>query len=157
MTYDSANNSAIFTPSSTLALSTLYTATITTAATDVYGVTLASNLIWTFTTNSAPCIAPAVSSELPANGAGGVCPSTVVTATFSEAMNPATINATTFTVTGPGTTSVTGAVSYAGSTAAFTPSSALALNTDYTATITTGAQDVSGDALAGNFSWSFTI
>jgi hypothetical protein len=31
-----------------------------------------------------------------------------VTATFSEAMNPATINATTFTLIGPGTTPVAG-------------------------------------------------
>ncbi|MGA8501551.1 MAG: Ig-like domain-containing protein, partial [Candidatus Sulfotelmatobacter sp.] len=83
-------------------------------------------------------------------------PATVVTATFSEAMNPATISATTFTLTGPGTTAVAGAVSYAGSTATFTPSSALALNTVYTATITTGAQDPSGNALAANFVWSFT-
>jgi hypothetical protein len=155
VTYDAANNSAIFTPSSPLALSTLYTATITTGATDVYGVALASNFVWTFTTNSAPCVAPAVVSEVPASGATGVCPSSVVTATFSEAMNPTTINTTTFTLTGPGTTSVTGTVSYAGSTAVFTPSSALALNTTYTAMILTGAQDVFGDALASNFSWSF--
>ena len=65
-------------------------------------------------------------------------------------MNPATINTTTFTLTGPGTTAVTGVVTYASSTATFTPSSPLALNTLYTATITTGAQDLNGDALASN-------
>jgi len=156
VTYAASSNTATFTPASALALSTLYTATITTGATDGYGVALASNFVWTFTTNSAPCVAPAVLSEVPANGTAGVCPATVVTATFSEAMNPATINATTFTLTGPGTTSVTGTVSYAGSTATFTPASALALNTVYTATITTGAQDASGTALASNFVWSFT-
>jgi hypothetical protein len=155
VTYDAANNTAVFTPSSTLALNTPYTATITTGATDVYGVALASNFVWTFTTNIAPCVAPTVLSELPASGATGVCPSSVVSATFSEAMNPATINTTTFTLTGPGTTPVTGTVSYAGSTAVFTPSSALALNTTYTAEIWTGAQDVFGEALANDFSWSF--
>jgi len=155
VTYDATSNNAVFTPSSALALNTPYTATITTGATDVYGVGLASNFAWTFTTNNAPCVAPQVISEVPASGAAGVCPSSVVTATFSEAMNPATINATTFTLTGPGTTSVTGTVSYAGSTAVFTPSSALALNTTYTAEIWTGAQDVFGDALAADFSWSF--
>ena len=45
---------------------------------------------------------PTVISVTPASGATGVCPNTVVTATFSEAMNPSTINATTFTVAGPG-------------------------------------------------------
>src|SRR4029077_6124823 len=38
----------------------------------------------------------------------------------------------------------------------FTPSSNLALNTLYTATITTGAQDASGNPLASNFVWTFT-
>jgi hypothetical protein len=77
----------------------------------------------------------------------------VITATFNEAMNPVTINITTFTVTG-----VTGAVTLdgTGKIAAFTPSANLALNTTYTATITTGAQDLAGNALAANYVWSFT-
>ena len=156
VTYDAPGDTATFTPTATLALGTAYTATITTGATDMYGNTLAGNFVWGFTTGSNPCVPPTVTSETPASGAIGVCPSTALTAVFSAAMNPATINATTFTFTGPGTAPVVGAVSYAGSTAAFTPSSALALNTIYTATITTGAQDTFGDALASNFVWSFT-
>jgi hypothetical protein len=156
VTYAAAGNTATFTPSSALALGTLYTATVTTGAIDAYGLALASNFVWTFTTGSSPCAAPTLISETPANLAANVCPSTVVTATFSEAMNPATITASTFTVTGPGTTAVAGAVTYAGSTATFTPSSALVLNTLYTGTITTGAQDASGTALASNFTWTFT-
>src|ERR1017187_5913595 len=142
VTYDSSNNTAIFTPSSALALSTLYAATIMTGARDEVGVALANNFVWTFTTGSNPCVPPTVTSVTPPNGATGVCPNTLVTASFSEAMNPATINTTTFTLTGPGTTPVTGVVTYAGSTATFTPSSPLALSTLYTAAITTGAQDL---------------
>jgi len=156
VTYAASSNAATFTPSSPLALGTLYTATITTGATDVYGIALASNFVWTFTTGSNPCAPPTVISVTPPNGAAGVCPSTVVTATFSEAMNPATINTTTFTLTGPGTTPVAGVVTFAASTATFTPSSPLALSTVYTATITTGAKDVFGNALASDFVWSFT-
>ena len=156
VTYDASSNTATLTPSSPLALSTVYTATITTGATDVYGIALAANYVWSFTTGPNPCAAPTVIAETPANGVAGVCPNTVVTATFSEAMNPTTINTTTFTLTGPGVTPITGAVTYAGSTATFTPSNPLALNTVYTATITTGATDLFGDALAGNFVWSFT-
>jgi hypothetical protein len=155
VTYSTSSNTATFTPSSALALSTLYTATITSGATDEYGIALASNLVWTFTTGANPCAAPDIISEIPANNAVGVCPATAVNATFSEAMNPATINATTFTLTGRGTTPVTGVVTYAGSTVTFTPASALALNTLYTATITTGAQDTFGNALASNFVWTF--
>jgi len=155
ITSDPTNTIFTFTPSSALALNTLYTATITTGAIDEYGIGLASNFVWTFTTSSEPCAPPNVISVIPANG---VCPSTAVTATFSEAMNPATIisPATTFTLTGPGTTPVTGAVTYAASTATFTPTSALALNTLYTATITTGAQNLNGNALASNYVWTFT-
>jgi hypothetical protein len=155
ITHDSTNTIFTFTPSSSLALSTIYTATITTGARDMFGNALASNFVWSFTTGANPCQPPTVISVTPPNGVVGVCPSTVVTATFSEAMNPATINATTFTLTGPGTTPVAGVVTYALSTATFTPSSPLTLNTVYTATITTGAKDVFGNALVSNVVWNF--
>ncbi|MFZ0420235.1 MAG: Ig-like domain-containing protein [Candidatus Sulfotelmatobacter sp.] len=155
VTYNASSDTATFTPSSALALSTSYTATITTGAIDASGVALASNLVWSFTTSSEACAPPTVISVTPVLTVG-VCPSTAVTATFSEAMNPATINTTTFTLTGPGTTPVAGVVTYAASTATFTPTSALTVSTLYTATITTGAQNLNGNALANNYTWSFT-
>lgn len=99
--------------------------------------------------------APTVNYTNPANGATGVA---VITATFSEAMNASTITAATFTVSGPGATPVIGTVSYGTSTdmARFTPTSALAPGTAYTATITTGAKDVANNALAASHVWSFT-
>jgi hypothetical protein len=53
---------------------------------------------------------------------------------------------------------VTGIVAYdvINYVATFAPGSALAPNTLYTATITTGATDLAGNALANNFVWSFT-
>ncbi len=154
VTYDASSMTATFTPTSALAANTLYTATITTGATDAYGIALASTFVWTFTNGN--CVPPTGSSVTPLSGAVGVCPNTVVTATFSQVMDPSTINGTTFTLTGPGTTPVAGVVTYAASTATFIPSNPLALNTVYTATITTGAKDTSGNPLASNFSWSFT-
>jgi hypothetical protein len=157
---DTTGITAIFTPSSTLALSTLYTATITTGARDTFGNALASDFVWTFTTGTTTCLTgpPTVISVTPPNGSSGICPNTVVVATFSEAMNPATINTTTFTLTGPGTTPVAGAVTYDAPShvATFTPTNPLALNTLYTATITTGAQDLFGVPLASDFVWTFT-
>ena len=159
VTYDAPSNTAIFTLSSTLALNTVYTATITTGAIDLFGHALASNFVWTFTTGNAACQSgpPTVISVAPPSGSNGICPNTVVVATFSEAMNPSTINTTTFTLTGSGG-SVTGLVTYdAPSRAAtFAPSSSLALSTLYTATITTGAQNLFGNSLASNFVWTFT-
>jgi len=150
-------STATFTPSSALAVSTLYTATITTGAQNLNGIALASNKVWTFTTAATAC-APTVISVAPPNGATGICQNTLVVATFSEAMNPSTINTTTFTLSASGTP-VAGTVIYDVSTyaATFTPNPpGLALDTTYTATVTTGAQDLAGDALAANKVWTFT-
>jgi hypothetical protein len=109
---------------------------------------------------SAPTTPPTVTSVTPLDAATGVCPNNglVITATFSKAMNPATLNTSTFTLAGSGGASVSGAVSYVAATniATFTPSGALAASTAYTATITTGAQDTFGNGLAANFVWTFT-
>ena len=146
-----AGTTATFTPASSLLANTIYTGTITTGATDPGGNALGANFVWTFTTG-----APTVLSTVPANLAAAVPVNTLVSATFSEPMNPATINAATFTLTGPGVTPVAGVVTYAGSTATFTPASVLAASTLFTATITTGAKDPAGAALAANFAWTFT-
>ena len=160
VTYDASSKTAIFTPSATLALSTLYTVTITTGVKDMSGDALASNDVFSFTTGSTTCQPgpPSVISVGPPDGTNGVCNNTVAVATFGAAMNPSTINSTTFTLTGPGAASVTGQVTYDATSrvAIFTPSSALALGTAYTATISTGAQDISGNPLASSFAWGFT-
>jgi hypothetical protein len=104
---------------------------------------------------SADTVAPTISSTNPADGATGVA---IITASFSEAMKASTINATTFALSGPGAVPVTGTVVYdaANEIARFVPSSALPAGTMYTATITTGATDLAGNALAGSHAWSFT-
>jgi hypothetical protein len=106
-----------------------------------------------------PLTLPTVTSVTPLDASTLVCPNTVlITATFSKAMNPATITTATFTLTGPGTTNVSGLVTYNSSTniATFTPSASLAANTLFTATVTTGAKDTFGNALAANKVWTFT-
>src|SRR5579863_2707309 len=71
-------------------------------------------------------LSPTVIATSPANGATAVLLNATVTATFSSVMAPATINTTTFTLTGPGATVVAGAVTYSGTTATFTPTASLA-------------------------------
>jgi hypothetical protein len=104
----------------------------------------------------APATLPLVVSVTPANGASAVPVASLITATFNKAMNPTTLNTSSFTVTGPAGATVTGAVTYSGTTATFTPATLLAPNSMYTAMITTGATDAMGTALASNFVWSFT-
>jgi len=99
--------------------------------------------------------APTVTSTFPDNAATGVPINMNILATFSKAMAPSTITVSTFLLK-QGTTSVSGLVSYAGVTATFDPASDLATSTAYTATITTGAKDLAGNALAVNFVWGFT-
>ena len=103
-----------------------------------------------------PLTPPTVTSVTPPDGFTLASPSSaVITATFSKAMNPATINTSTFILTSGGA-SVSGQVTYVAATniATFRPSAGLALST-FTATITTGAKDAFGIALTANFVWSF--
>lgn len=51
---------------------------------------------------------------------------------------------------------VSGTVSVSGNTATFTPTASLVGNTQYTATVTSAAKDAAGNALAANYTWSFT-
>jgi hypothetical protein len=149
---------ATFTPTAGLAVNTVYTATIATGAEDLAGTPMGANYVWTFRTVPAASNLPTVISTVPINGATGVPVNQALSATFSMAMAPATIDAATFTLAGPGGVAVTGVVTYvaSGAVATFTPAANLAASTVYTATITTGAQDLAGTALAGNYVWTFT-
>ena len=98
---------------------------------------------------------PSVSSTDPVNAATGVTVNKKIAATFSEAMDASTINTTNFTLK-QGATSIAGTVTYVGTTATFAPASALAINTTYTVTITTGVKDLAGNPLLNNFAWSFS-
>ena len=79
-----------------------------------------------------------------------------VTATFSEPIDPASIDADSFSLTGPGGL-VAAAVSYdaATRTATLNPTASLEPGTMYTVVIA-GARDLAGNELAQPATWSFT-
>jgi Protein of unknown function (DUF3494). len=141
---------ASFTPSSPLAPSTDYTGTITEAAKDLMGNAIQTDYVWTFTSGPLPLVI----SVDPVNLATNVVLNKTVTAAFSVPMDPLTITAATFTLK-QGVTPVYGTVSYAGTTAYFTPFSSLLSTATYTATITTGAKSAQGIPLANNYVWKF--
>jgi len=147
--------SAIFSPADDLAISTLYTVTITTGAKDMTGNALAGNFVFTFTTGLISDVTKPAVIATNASGATNVPTNTKIDATFSKGMDPLTITSATFTLQ-QGATAIPGTVTYSGADAVFTPASNLAQGTIYTATITTGAMDLAGNALANNFVWSFT-
>lgn len=147
---------ASFTPAANLEYNKVYTGTITTGAKDMTANALAVNKTFSFTTVAVQDVTvPTVLSTNPLNNATGVDNNKVVSLSFSEEMDPLTITASTFTLK-QGTTAVTGTVAYSGTKATFTSASKLAVSTVYTATITTGAKDLAGNALAANTVWSFT-
>ena len=107
--------------------------------------------------DAAETSAPTVVATDPTNAATGVSVLKIVTATFNEAMDPTTINGATFTLL-QGATPVSGLVTYvpAQKAATFQPASVLAVNTGYTATITTGAKSAGNMPLASKYTWTFT-
>lgn len=104
---------------------------------------------------SDPTLAPTINLTNPSNNETNVARNKVITVNFSTQMDASSINTTTFTLKQAGIT-VLGTVSYTGTIASFTPSTVLAANTIYTATITTGAKNLNGNALNANKQWSFT-
>ncbi|MEJ7735241.1 MAG: ice-binding family protein [Polyangiaceae bacterium] len=117
----------------------------------------------------APCVAdevcvagdcgvpPTVSTVNPLDGATGVALDRTIEVTFSAPMNPLTIDETTFTVVQEVSQApVAGVVDYDGITATFEPLAGYPPSTLLTATITTGAESTTGQALSTDYEWSFT-
>ncbi|MFI5894012.1 DUF4082 domain-containing protein [Actinoplanes sp. NPDC051513] len=102
--------------------------------------------------SAADTVAPTLSNRAPSSGASGVTTGTAVTASFSE---PVTASTIVMSLTGP-SGAVTGATAYdaAGATATFTPGSALAYSTTYTASVS-GARDAAGNQMTP-VTWNFT-
>lgn len=100
---------------------------------------------------------PVVSATLPISNAAGADLYQPVSAVFNEALLASTVNATNF-ILAEASGNVAGSVTYEASarTAFFTPNSALTAFTRYTATLTTGLQDLAGNPLAAPYVWTFT-
>lgn len=106
---------------------------------------------------------PTVQSRTPAPGAGNVSVTTSVQVVFSEAIDPATLNASTVQWSASGGAAVAASMSYDTATRTLTlkPSAALAGATTYTVRLAGGAadpriKDGAGNALAADVSWNFT-
>jgi len=112
-------------------------------------------------------VCPLVVSTIPIDKAINVPLNQIISATFNEKMNPATITQESFTVQQGATTNaglksamldvaVAGTVTYNNLTATFTPSSPLLPNTVYTGRVKTAAKDLLNQALQADYVWTFT-
>ena len=152
LSYNSATHILTLTPNSLLANNTTYTATVI-GVRDLAGNPLANFVVWSFTT-AAPNPVPTVIAQTPAPGATGVARNTTVTATFSEAIQPASGS---FVLTGPANSVIAATLSYNSTThtLTLTPNASLSALTTYTATVT-GVLDQTGNPMPGSSVWSFT-
>lgn len=157
ITYDAASKTATFSSDSNLATNTTYEVTITTDVTDEAGNALGSDYSWQFTTAPPTAIdatSPTVLSYSPAAAATSVATNTVIAVTFSEALNPETINTSTITVAGTG--AVAGEVTLVGTTVMFVPDTDLDTDTVYSVTVAGTIEDLAGNTLGTDETWSFT-
>ena len=102
---------------------------------------------------------PGVASLVPAAAATDVGFGTNVSATFSEAIDVASVTTSSFVLRDGSGSVVAASVSASGSTATLDPNASLVVSTTYTATLMggpTGIKDLVGNALAADYSWSFT-
>ncbi|MDA3865786.1 MAG: ice-binding family protein [Salinivirgaceae bacterium] len=156
ITYDVSTNTASFTPNELLVANTAYTCIITEAVEDLNGTALQVNYVFTFSTGLSTM--PAVVSTDPTDLEADVLLDKVITATFSEAMDPLTITDLNFMVETSEGIAVTGTVDLdaTGLIASFTPDVNLSSESTYVATITTGAENVAGTPIASNYNWTFS-
>jgi hypothetical protein len=99
---------------------------------------------------------PTVLSFSPAAGAAGVAPSATISATFSEPVDPTTVNATTFVVGVAGGNQIPGTIAVSGIVITFTPSEPLAFRTTFEARISAEIEDLAGNPLASAVTSSFS-
>lgn len=161
------------TPGTPLEPQTLYTATVNGATSQATGLAMTAPYVWRFTTGMANDVTrPRVTVTQPLTTSPGPTPNapanTAITASFTEDMNPATINAGSFTLScAAPCVAPAGTVRYSVSTrtAIFTPNANLAVGATYTATVRQTASDLSNQQLAGNqaalpaasdYVWTFT-
>jgi len=104
-------------------------------------------------------VAPTIHSRMPEPASVNLDPATNVTVRFDEAMNPSTINASTFRLRASGASQdVPATVSYNTNThsATLNPASDLAPGTLYNVTVAATVADVAGNSLGTASTWSFT-
>ena len=156
VSYDATSQTATLVPAAALDYSTNYTARVNTTIKAADGIPLGSAVDWSFTVqNPQP---PQVTGTVPADGATAVSPSVSPRATFSRSLDPATVTASSFVLTGPSGSAVPASVAYDDTTrtATLAPTAALAPSTVYTARLLTTIAAFDGVPLASPFVWTFT-
>lgn len=153
----SAFGGAKFTFAGTLAMNMLYTVTAGAGVRDESGNVLQAPRVWSFTTGAVfDAAPPVVLSSTPPDGTACSFIDTKPTVAFDEAIDPATVTSQTFQLT-DGVNAVPGEITALGhDTFRFRPNLGLRYSSSYAVTVTSGIQDLAGNPIAANHTWTFS-
>lgn len=148
--FDFGDTVVTFRPTVTLAATTAYTLSLTQAIKSVEGVPLDGGFVGSFTTGTnSDTVSPTVTIS-PANGATNVPFNTTILLTFSEPINPNTVNGATVVVVSQGEIrSGTLTFGQQNTFAVFTPASPFFPTASATVTVLGQVTDMAGNALQG--------
>ncbi|MBI2082466.1 MAG: Ig-like domain-containing protein [Deltaproteobacteria bacterium] len=100
--------------------------------------------------------APEIVTLDPGNGSLGVSRTSSFSVTFSEPIDPTTVNATNFLVLDAEELPVSGTLTQDGSVVTFTPSTSLGMFQNYTIRLSQDLKDLAGNSLSTVPAWSFS-
>jgi PKD repeat protein len=156
VTYDIPSKTIFLTPATTFSPAATYYVYIS-GIKDLAGNTLTLSPAWSFTTGTLPdTTPPEIISVFPPDGSTAD-PTTSIYAYFSEAIDPSTLNSTTFKLFDQNGNEVSGRITYdpVNYVATFTPANYLEGWTTYTAYID-GVKDTAGNSMTSPYIWTFT-
>ena len=152
---------AVFTPNVQLISTYQYQINLTRDIRDKIGNRL-EEYAWSFKADAVDSEAPIIVAYYPEDGATEVSPNVNITVTFSEALDPLSINISSLMLyegDTAGVNPVSGKVTYndASNTIIFIPAENLKTSTVYTAQVLTGVSDLAGISIGAAETWSFTV
>ena len=154
VSYDALSNTAQLAPLAPLDAGATYAARLDPSVASLAGVILAEAVAWTFTVLPPP----AVLTTTPIAGAVGVDYFVRPAVTFTQPMDPASINRSTFTIAEPGGTPLPTNVAYSplAGYAMLVPLYPLGVGKTYVLTLSKDVRAADGTALAAPVSWELT-
>jgi hypothetical protein len=151
---EGGTNAILFYPEEVLDYSTSYTLYITAGVTDLKGLPLSETYTYGFTTGAGDANPPTITGIIPSNGATGVFVNDKIVISFSEAMDKLSVQ-NSLTINPP----IGPTYSWDNENKILTvvPSSNFTEGGIYNIMLSTGAEDMSGNALGSNVSSTFTV
>lgn len=149
-----SNKTATFTPSEDLLPNYTYKVILTLGVRDITNQPIPEELVWTFTTEAGP--ENKIISIFPNAGDTGVAFNSSVLVTFSNDLEPSTVNSSTFKIMDRNENQIVGNLIYENKTVSFTPINPFWLGQEYRVNLTSDICDIWNQPIESDTIWSFT-